>query len=74
MTADERVPLYQGSSLDETSLKQGVEKKIPILIPTDEQIITTIPLTTSVVTPPLVSPHSFPVTTTETVTPMRIPG
>ena len=74
MTTDERVPLYQGSSSDETSLKQGVEGKIPILIPTDEQIITTIPPTTSVVTPPLVSPHSFPITTTETVTPMRIPG
>ena len=74
MTTDERVPLYQGSSLDETSLKQGVEEKIPSLIPTDEQIITTIPPTTSVVTPPLVSPHSFPITTTETVTPMRIPG
>ena len=74
MTTDKRVPLYQGSSLDETSLKQGVEEKIPTLIPIDEQIITTIPPTTSVVTPPLVSPHSFPITTTETVTSMRIPG
>ena len=70
---DERVPPYQGSSSDETSLKQGVEK-IPTLIPTGEQIITTIHPTTSVVTPPLVSSHSFPITTTETVTPMRIPG
>ena len=34
MTTDERVPLYQGSSSDETSLKQGVEEKIPTLIPT----------------------------------------
>ena len=74
MTTDERVPLYQGSSSDETSLKQGVEEKISTLIPTDEQKITTIPPTTSVVTPPLVSPHPFPITTTETVTPMRIPG
>ena len=74
MTTDERVPLNQGSSLDETSLKQGVEEKIPTVIPTDEQIITRIPPTTSVVTPPLVSPHSFPITTTETVTLMRIPG
>ena len=68
MTTDKRVPLYQGSSSDETSLKQGVEEKIPTLIPTDEQIITTIPLITSVVTPPLVSPHSFPVTTTDSYT------
>ena len=30
--------------------------------------------TTSVVTPPLVSSHSFPITTIETVTSMRIPG
>ena len=74
VTTDKRVPLYQGSSLDETSLKQGVEEKIPTLIPTDEQIITTIPPTTSVVTPPEVSPHLFPTTTTETVTHMRIPG
>ena len=74
MTTDKRVPLYQGSSSDETSLKQGVEERIPTLIPTDEQIITTIPPTTSVVTPPLVSAHSFPITTTETVTPMRIPS
>ena len=74
MTIDERVPLYQGSLLDETSLKHRVEEKIPTLIPTDEQIITKIPPTTSVVTPPLVSPHSFPITTTETVIPMRIPG
>ena len=71
---DKRVPPYQGSSLDETSLKQGVEEKIPTLIPTGEQIITTIRPTTSVVTPPLESSHSFPITTTETVTPMRIPG
>ena len=49
VTTDKRVPLYQGSSSDETSLKQGVEEKIPTLIPTDEQIITTIPPTTSVV-------------------------
>ena len=74
MTTDERVPLYQGSSSDETSLKQGVEEKIPTPIPTDEQIIPTIPPTTTVVTPPLVSPHSFPITATETITPMRIPG
>ena len=74
VTTDERVPLYQESSSDETSLKQGVEEKIPTLIPTGEQIITTIHPTTSVVTPPLVSSHLFPITTTETVTPMRIPG
>ena len=74
MTTDKRVPLYQGSSSDETSLKQGVEEKIPTLIPTDKQIVTTIPSTTAVVTPPEVSPHSFPITTTETVTPMRISG
>ena len=74
MTTDKRVQLYQGSSSDETSLKQGVEEKIPTLIPTDEQIITTIPSITAIVTPPEVSPHSFPITTTETVTPMRIPG
>ena len=74
VTTDKRVPLYQGSSSDETSLKQGVEEKISTLIPTDEQVITTIPPTTSVVTPPLVTPHSFPITTTETVTSMRIPG
>ena len=74
VTTDERVPPYQGSSSDETSLKQGVEEKIPTLIPTGEQIITAIRPTTSVVTPPLVSSHSFPITTTETVTPMRIPG
>ena len=73
-TTDKRVPLDQGSSLDETSLKQGVEEKIPTLIPTDEQRITTIPSTTAIVTPPEVSPHSFPITTTEIVTPMRIPG
>ena len=74
VTTDERVPPYQGSSSDETSLKQGVEEKIPTLIPTGEQIITTIRPTTSVVTPPLVFSHSFPITTTETVTPMKIPG
>ena len=74
VTTDERVPPYQGSSSDETGLKQGVEEKIPTLIPTGEQIITTIRSTTSVVTPPLESSHSFPITTTETVTPMRIPG
>ena len=73
VTMDERVPPYQESSSDETSLKQGVEEKIPTLIPTGEQIITICP-TTSVVTPPLVSSHSFPITTTETGTPMRIPG
>ena len=73
MTTDKRVPLDQGSSLDETSLKQGVEK-IPTLIPTGEQIVTTIPSTTAIVTPLEVTPHSFPITTTETVTPMRIPG
>ena len=60
--------------MDETSLKQGVEEKIPTLIPPGEQIITTIPSTTAIVTPPEVSPHSFPITITETVTPMRIPG
>ena len=74
VTTDERVPPYQGSSSDETSLKQGVEEKIPTLISTGEQIITTIRPTTSVVTPPLVSSHSYPITTIETVTPMRIPG
>ena len=74
LTMAERVPPYQGSSSDETSLKQGVEEKIPTPIPTGEQIITTICPTTSVVTLPLVSSHSFPITTTETVTPMRIPG
>ena len=74
MTTDKRVPLDQGSSSDETSLKQGVEEKIPTLIPPGEQIITTIPSTTAIVTPLEVSPHSFPITITETVTPMRIPG
>ena len=74
MTTDKRVRLDQGSSSDETSLKQGVEEKIPTLIPLGEQIITTIPSTTAIVTPPEVSPHSFPITITETVTPMRIPG
>ena len=74
VTTDEKVPPYQGSSSDETSLKRGVEEKIPTLISTGEQIITTIHPATSVVTPLLVSSHSFPITTTETVTPMRIPG
>ena len=48
-TTDKRVPVDPGSSSDETSLKQGVEEKIPILIPTGEQIITTIPSTTAIV-------------------------
>ena len=73
-TTDKRVPLDQGSSWDETSLKQGVKEKIPTLIPPGEQIITTILSTIAIVTPLEVSPHSFPITTTETVTPMRIPG
>ena len=74
VTTDKRVPPYQESLSDETSLKQGVEEKIPILIPTGEQIITTMHPTTSVLIPPLASSASFPRTTTETVRSMRIPG
>ena len=73
VTTDKRVPPYQESLSDETGLKQGIEK-ILITTPTGEQIITTMHPTTSVITPPLVSSHSFSITTTETVTSMRIPG
>ena len=73
VTTDERVPPYQGSLSDETSLKQGVEK-ILTSTPTGEQIITTMRPTTSVVTPSLAPPDSLPRTTTETVRSMRIPG
>ena len=72
ITTDKRVPPYQESLSDETSLKQGVEEKIPTSTPTGEQIITTMHPTTSVVTPSLVSSDSLP--TTETVRSMRIPG
>ena len=51
VTTNERVPPYQGTSSDETSVKQGVEDKIPTLTPTAEQITTTMHPTTSVVTP-----------------------
>ena len=74
LTTDKRVPPYQESLSDETGLKQGVEEKIPTSAPTDEQIITTMHPTTSVITPPLTSSDSFPRTTTETVRSMRIPG
>ena len=60
--------------MDETGLKQEVREKIPISTPTGEQIITTMHPTTSDVTPTSVSSYSFPITTTETVTSMRIPG
>ena len=74
VTTDKRVLPYQESLSDETSLKPGVEEKIPTSTPTGEQIITTMCPTTSVVTPPLASSDSFPRTTTETVRSMRIPG
>ena len=71
---DKRVPLYQENLSDETGLKQGVKEKIPTSTSNGEQIITTMHPTTSVVTPSIVSSESFPRTTTETVTSMRIPG
>ena len=74
ITTDKRVSPSQESLSDETSLKQGIEVKIPTSTPTGEQVITTMHPTTSVVTRPLVSSDSFPRTTTETVRSMKIPG
>ena len=74
VTTDKRVQPSQESLSDETSLKQGIEEKIPISTPTGEQIITTMSPITSAVIQPLTSSDSFPRTTTETVRSMRIPG
>ena len=74
VTTDKRVQPFQESLLDETSLKQRIEEKIPASAPTGEQIITTMGPITSAVTQPLMTSDSFPRTTTETVRSMRIPG
>ena len=72
VTTDKRVQPSQESLLDETQLKQGIERKAPTSTSSGEQIITTMSNITSVITQPLTSSDSFP-RTTETVGSMRIP-
>ena len=74
VTIDKRVQPSQESLSDETRLKQGIEEKAPTSKPTGEQLITTMSPITSAVTQPLTSSDSFPITTTETVGSIGIPG